>query len=439
MKIAARRRAMNRIRHGADSEDGGLTIFGLYIFVSMLILGGVAIDMANLMAARTQLQVATDIAAHTALYNRDTKTADDSRAAALTAVTNVMPVSQYGTVLTAADITFGTYDRQTQVFTANNTSRSAVLINTNRLAANSNAVTNFLLQFVGIRSWDLRVQSLFTTYRPACFREGFVANGIVDIQSNNGFTNGFCIHSNTYVSLNSNNTFEPGTIVSMPDTTQIDLPNSGWKTNIGLSAALREGAYRLRIVNSLPLIIAGLQARDPRYLPSYITNTTINTISARNVTSALLVQGRVNVVTCNNGKTTINGPLVTNVVILTSCEVTFSNGVVIDNAIVATTHTGSKSMQSPQGLQVGRNDRCAEGGGAQLLTMGSMNFAADLKIFGSQLIAAHDVSFAANANGIEGASIIAGGRIDGTSNMNMGFCGSGMNSNFEAEYFRLAG
>jgi hypothetical protein len=42
---------------------------------------------------------------------------------------------------------------------------------------------------------------------------------------------------------------------------------------------------------------------------------------------------------------------------------------------------------------------------------------------GEITIAKGDVSFAANANGIEGASIIAGGQISGTSNMTMGFCG----------------
>ena len=45
---------------------------------------------------------------------------------------------------------------------------------------------------------------------------------------------------------------------------------------------------------------------------------------------------------------------------------------------------------------------------------------------------------AANANGIDGASIISRGMIDGTSNMNMGFCGSGMEDSFSANYYRLA-
>jgi len=73
----------------------------------------------------------------------------------------------------------------------------------------------------------------------------------------------------------------------------------------------------------------------------------------------------------------------------------------------------------------------------QLVTRGGMNFPADLHMFGSQLLARLNIEFAANANGIQGASMVAGGRIDGTSNMNMSYCGSGMEDNYTADYFRL--
>jgi hypothetical protein len=124
-------------------------------------------------------------------------------------------------------------------------------------------------------------------------------------------------------------------------------------------------------------------------------------------------------------------------VIVTSCQIKFEQGVKIINSVVATTNTSSKSMTSSSGLQVGLNDNCAVGGGSQLVTAGSMDFPADLQIYGSQLLAKHDVSFAANANGIQGAAIVAGGEISGTSNMSMGFCGIGMENNFHAEYFKL--
>ena len=124
---------------------------------------------------------------------------------------------------------------------------------------------------------------------------------------------------------------------------------------------------------------------------------------------------------------------------LTSCDVTFGSGVVLENVIIASKSTDVRSMSAANGIQVGRDDNCAECGGAQLLTLGGMKFAAELKMFGGQLLAADDIEFEANANGIWGAAILSGGNIDGTSNAEMGFCGAGMEDNFEVPLFRLAG
>ena len=435
MRMAALSKKLRRLR---DSEDGGVTIFGLYIFMAMLLLAGLAIDVANLIAVRTQLQVAADFAAHTALYVRDTKSEDDAKAAALAAVSSSYSTSRYGELLAPENIVFGSYDASTDTFVPSIGSRKAVLVQTERLAEKANPVSSFLLQLAGFTTWDLRVTSLFTTYRPACFREGFVGEGVVDIQSNNGFSNGFCIHSNTYVSLNSNNTFEAGTVVSMADTTLIDLPKSGWETNEGLGASLREGAYRLRIVNKLPMIIAGLKAFDPTYMPSYITATSFEFEWQSSMTTSELQAGKAYYIVCGQTRLTITGDVLEGVVLISPCPITFSNGMNIRDSIIVSESNSSKALSSSSGLIVGLDDNCGTGGGAQLLTLGSMNFAADLHVFGSQLIAKDDIEFAANADGIQGASMIAGGTVSGTSNMNMGFCGTGMESNFEAEYFRLA-
>ena len=121
--------------------------------------------------------------------------------------------------------------------------------------ARDNASRNFLLRLVGRDTFDVRVESVYSTYYPGCFTEGFVAEGVVDVQSNNNFSNGFCIHSNEYVSMNQNNYFEPGTVVSMPNIDDLDIPRSGFEKNDGLQTALRNGKYRLRLLNQLPDII----------------------------------------------------------------------------------------------------------------------------------------------------------------------------------------
>jgi len=437
--------AFRRIRHFRKDENGAITIFGLFLFAAIVLVGGLAIDMHNLMTARTQLQISADMTAHAALYRRDYET-DPAKAKtqALALVQASMPKATYGNVIEAKDITFGKWDPSTEKFTASANSRSAVHVYSTRLNSKSNPVSTFVLRVLGYVNYDMSVQSVFTTFRPTCFREGFVSDERIDVQSNNAYQNGFCIHSNDYVSVNSNNTFETGTVVSMPDMEDIDLPRSGWESNEGLQAALREGYYRLRIINKLPFMIQGLKNRDPEYLPDYIDPLdAVKYISLKNSDKLMmsdLTKDRVHVVGCGkNGTLTIDEPAaIDSVVIVTDCVIKFGQALKITNSVIATTHTDTKSITSPSSITLGKNDSCADGGGSVLLTMGGISLTSKIHIYGSQMIAKGNIDFTANADGIQGASLIAGGTIDGTSNGKMAFCGTGMTNIYEAEYFRMA-
>ncbi len=227
----------------------------------------------------------------------------------------------------------------------------------------------------------------------------------------------------------------------MPDKLSVVLRSSGFATNEGLPSALHDGSYLIRILSRMQDIMDDLYAGGAYYAPDYITSSGLITLASHNVGPGDIIAGLIHTISC-----TASGQKVTfsaresysNFVLITNCKVFFGQGVTLDNVIVATTHTGNSSLTSPSSLQLGRNDNGATDGGTQLLTMGSMKFPADLMVYGSQLIAMGDIAFSANANGIEGASFIAGGTISGTSNMTMGFCGNGMERNFEADYFRLA-
>ncbi len=412
----------------------------LFLIVTTLMIGGYAVDVSNVMTARTKLQVTADAVAHAALLTRELKTEAEAKSAALALAQTNMPSAAFGTVMTASDIVFGDWNATTRSFTARSGSKNAVQVQTTRSESGNNPVHTYLLKLVGLDDWNLVTSAVFVSYYPTCLREGFVAEQPVDLQSNNSYSNGFCIHSNSYVSLNSNNYFEPGTVVSMPNLDDIELPNSGYKTNVGLSDALREGSWNIRIIKRIDDIIAGLKTFHSLYLPSYITSFTVKTLTNRNVYAADLIQGKVHTLNCGSGGAALtikNGVTMRNVVLVTDCKVKFESGVILENSVVATTNESSMSITAASGVQIGKDDHCAPGGGAQLVTMGSMNFPSSLKMFGGQLLAVHDIDFAANANGIEGAAMVAGGVISGTSNMAMAFCGSGMDANFEAQYFKL--
>ncbi len=143
------RRLIKSVRNWIDDERGGIAIFGLYIFMSILIMAGLAIDMSHLVNNKTKLQIAADTAAHAALCNRDTKSADDSKAAVLAVANAAMPSGRYGDVLKLTDINNGTNDSATRSFTIDVSSRKAVLVTTNQLAERANPVSSFLLQFIG--------------------------------------------------------------------------------------------------------------------------------------------------------------------------------------------------------------------------------------------------------------------------------------------------
>ena len=422
-------------RHRNSDDDGGIYIFGLYIFVAIATISGIAIDVSHLNAERTRLQNATDLAAHAALFNRSTNSSSDSIAAALEVVERVMPARVYGTILTASDFHFGTYDYESDSFTRDAHSSAGVLVTASRETASNNAVRSFLLQFAGISEFDMSTQSVFTAYSPGCMREGFVAEGVVRVRSNNDFTDGFCIHSNTHVTLSQNNYFEAGTVVSMPNTDDLDIPSSGFSKNQGLQEALRSDHQQIRILTMIDEIAAGLLDYGSVHMPEYIDDRRVYYHYGKKFDPSDFEPGTINYLDCSSA--TLNGGTYTNVVIYSECEVKFGNGVIFDNAIVFSESTSAKAFNSPSGLQIGRDDRCSPGGGAQLITYGGLDFAAKLSVYGGQLIAEGDIVFAAQAEG-QGASFIAGGEIDGKTHIDMGYCGTGMENNFEGNYLRLA-
>jgi Flp pilus assembly protein TadG len=421
-------------------EDGGLTVLNLFFLATIGILAGIAIDVANVVSARTQLQATADAAAHAALVEREWHTKQEATDRALAIALQNMPKERFGEVLKPQNIIFGDYDRATGTFTEDVNSRNAVLVQTERLDQNNNAISTFLLQFVGLWNWDVRTSSIFETFVPTCLLEGFVAQDVVDIQSNNSYFNGFCIHSNAYVSINNNNFFQSGTVVSMPDTSlmQVSITGNGEDKNEGLEEALHEGKWFIKILNRLDQIVVGVQDRQSRFARDYTKNFNVVNLTKNTVDPSDLTKGRIYKVSCNS-KFIFNSGIYDEVVFIADCPIQFKNGAEFHSSIIITTDTSAKSMYAPNNLTLGLADNCAPGGGSQLITYGGFEVASSLELHGSQIIAAGDVTFSANANGIQGASIVSGGRIDGTSNMNFSFCGSGMEHNLLAEYFRLAG
>ncbi|MBA3908875.1 MAG: hypothetical protein C0524_03095 [Rhodobacter sp.] len=454
-------------------REGGITGGGLIFVIVFLMVGGLAVDVSNAITQRTHLQLTADATAHSALYVRNLElgaTEDDAKTAAVALAKENMPESLYGNVLDADDIEFGVWDAATRTFSPDPDSRTAARAVARRSGGGGNEVATYLLKFAGFTSWDVSADSVFETYEPPCLREGFVAENMVDIQSNNSYFKGFCLHSNDVVSLNSNNFFESGTVVSMPDLSSLELPQSGYDTNEGLAEALRYGAMQIRLINALSEVstvwssgkddmweFIQLAARNGQLDDITKAKRTLNIVNGKPSNSTAssdtveatkdlldrngnsgLRQNAVNYVYCSSSSTQVSiKTVLTNVVIITNCQIQFGSGGAIEDGIIATLHTSLSSIGGSADARIGRNDDCAVGGGAQLVSLGGMNFASGVSIQGGQLIALKEIAFAANGDGLKGTSIISGDTVSGTSNMEMGLCGTGMEDNLTLPYFRL--
>lgn len=416
--------ARTRLSQFGRQEDGAITVLALYLFLTVLLIGGLSIDYNKLNAERAKLQATADSVAHAALVDR--RFADgpsEAKDTALVIAATMLPAGYYGNALQETDIQFGIWDEDTLTFAADNDSKDAVQVDASQLASRDNSISNYLLHMVGVDAFDAVETAVFATFLDPCFVNGFAANGVVDVQSNNSYFDQFCIHSNSYVKLNLNNYFGPEVKVSMPDLAKLELPESGMENNEGLADALYEGSRPLPVIDQLEEIIADLALVQGDYLPDYITATAPNVVTGvKKITMADLQKNAVNIVSCTGSKMTLDNDIYSEVVIVTDCEISFGGTAAVEDAIVATTHTGSMSLNSSASFRIGKDDNCAKGGGASLLTLGSFSSSADMQVYGSQIIAKQNIDFAANATGVEGASLIAGGDIDSTSNMSMGFC-----------------
>lgn len=421
-------------------EDGAGTAMSLLLLVTCLALAAFAIDLQRVNSLDVQLQAVADNAAHAALIARSTQTEAQAKSAAVTIAQRNLPVANTGNVISAADVEFGTWNAVSRTFSPATGSSEAVRVTLRRTEANGNPVKMYLLQLAGISQMSMTRRAVMLGYDPDCLREGFVAQGMVDIQSNNTFKSGFCIHSNSVVKVSSGNFFEAGVKVSMPDASQVLMPNSGFASSPGLQAALSSNRYDIRILNRIQTIIDGLRAGSTNFVPSYITDKSVIQVSDTWFKTNTPVAGRIYDVTCSGGgknAITVTGVL-QKVVILTNCAVTFGSNSQMINSVIATTDTDIKSISGSASVILGNVDACAAGGGAQLLTLGGMSFSSGLSVYGVQLLAAKDIGFSASGTGVQGVSLVSGGTISGTSGMTMSYCnGAGMEQNFRMAYARL--
>ncbi|MDG1377394.1 MAG: Tad domain-containing protein [Yoonia sp.] len=307
------------------SEEGSMTVLGLFIFMFVAMVGAVALDFGQLYSARTQLQVLADQVGHAAIYQRWSKTEAQAKVDAVALATATVAPSRYGEPIKVTDIKFGTFDNATGVFTETANSKDAVKVIASFTAGRDNAAPSYLFKLVGFASFDIVVESVWQAYYPDCLNEGLVAVGKVDVRGNNSFGAGFCLHSNSHIEIQNGNNFELGSTVSMPD--KSDLVSGGFSSNTGLEDALQDGFMNLRVLSRLETFRTGLLTGDPKIIPSYITDHNPISVTKQNFDATEFLPGRIYNVSCPGTRINIrasSSPL-DRVVIVTDCKISFES------------------------------------------------------------------------------------------------------------------
>jgi len=441
------------------SDDSGAgTAWWVLWMIIFLMFGGVAADSSNAWRMRAELQATADAAAHAGAV--ELPDVDAATASADAMATTNMSASEHGDVLANAEIEFGIWNSASAEFATLEVGETAdaIRVTTRRDETNSNRLKTYFLRLVGMDSWNVNAQAVAQRYWPNCLNEdALIARHVVDLQSNNDFESGLCIHGNDHVEVNNNNTWDPGVNVTMPSLADFVIPSSDIDVhNPGLADALGEEWFDPKIVDYTHDIINSLLDPSSANLPSYIgideygdainPDDIVISIRSQQFSVGSAEQGYVYHVTCpgNSLLNLGNNVVLEKVVIVADCRIATGNNSLYEDVILASfagdkpnESQYAKSINIGQSNQMGSDDNCAMTGNVKLLSGGSIHSAADVEFYGVQAVAVWDVHLAAQAEGLEGILILAGNDIDIASNNAFGGACSGGVQAIAVPYFRL--
>ncbi len=472
------------MRRFARDERGVISVQNLFLTFGCCAVGAAGMDVTHFYAARTELQVAADVAAHSALYTRHRGASEaDARAAAVAAVEYSLPAATYGPVVASNAIVFGTWNDATgrvDPLPAGSTALpEAVQVTTAR--AGRDAVASLLFRIVGVDEMDVRASAVYIAEGDLCpGMQGVFGEGQVRIRSNNQASPGICFYSSASVDIQNNNDLQftptdPAGTACQAETGHaiIAMPNSSSLGDGNGNECIREARrdatldidqYYDPLQGATTDVAMLSQVREvmeltPGWSWNGIDTSRIETVtvSGRNgknpstdMTGAPSMSNRVHYVNCAGGNLTMSGTFSNTVLLLNNCKVLAKTDLTLSNTIIYNTNTDNKtsfnfgSGNKAAKLVVGTDTDCNGTGAAFLLTRGGFDAPAKMTLNNGTIIAQGDVQFAAQFGGAggysRGLSIIAGGTIDATSNGTFVACPppAGGSTRMASTTFRLA-
>jgi hypothetical protein len=222
-----------------------------------------------------------------------------------------------------------------------------------------------------------------------------------------------------------------GVQVSMPHYEYMDGSPKLFEKNDGLEEAMVEGdVYPVdALKDGVKNIINGLTDFSSGHVPVYIDPALADGDSVVVVPidenypgtgDESYVAGRVYVATCKSSKA-LKLPTdvtISNVVIIANCPIQASNGLILENVVIASTAKGKgndplakSAVNLASAARLGATDFCDFGiGGVEVYALASAQVAAKLGMNGLRAVVGGDFQFAAQGNAL-GVSVQAGNDI----------------------------
>jgi hypothetical protein len=282
-------------------EGGAGTAWWIFWMIIFLLFGGVAVDSSNAWRMRAELQFTADAAAHAGVIDL-IDGGPAARTAAIDMAEKNMSTALHSNVLVESDVQVGLWNGvkfvsldDADVFKVNAEGElvlvaNAVMAQTRRDVNNSNRLPTYFLRLIGIDSWNVNALAIAQRYFPDCLNgSAIVSAKIVDVNSNNKFRPGICVHAQDYVDVNGGggpdkdefgNQWDSGVSVTMPSLDKFydkygangNQAEHLAKHNEGLVGALDEEFFYPKIVDSIPEFLESyVDVDDPLNVwPSYI-------------------------------------------------------------------------------------------------------------------------------------------------------------------------
>jgi Flp pilus assembly protein TadG len=204
--------------HFWSDDHGGMTLFWMFGLVILAMLAGLAIDITNLHRHKERLTLAADAGAQAGIVAlAQGKNAAAVTAAVLASVELNAPVTVAGQTLNPEDVQLVRFDPKTRTLVSG--TPNAVKVTLHNDSTVNNPVRTSLLQIAGVDSFEIDVSTVAYYGQPGnCTSSDMIYGKLeVTLTSGNRVGPSYCVHSQTAVWLPQQNTFEPGSGVSMPN------------------------------------------------------------------------------------------------------------------------------------------------------------------------------------------------------------------------------